>query len=206
MAVEPNTALAVGSGLASIGGTLIGSSSAASEARKQRSWQEMMSNTAHQREVKDLRAAGLNPILSATGGAGSSTPSGGMAPGIDPNVGTNAMNSALSVIALQKDLGLANSQTKLQNAQAESSVQSAKESLAREQAMRQAMGIDADKYDFEKRYREMDKAFDYGSKGAGAISDVMSIFKGFKGNSAKSVTAPWQDKSTIDALKKLELK
>lgn len=39
-------------------------------------YQEALANTAHQREVKDLLAAGLNPVLSAGGGKGAAVFSG----------------------------------------------------------------------------------------------------------------------------------
>lgn len=49
----------------------------AKQAEINRTFQKEMSDTAHQREVKDLLAAGLNPILSVN--AGASTAAGSMA-------------------------------------------------------------------------------------------------------------------------------
>lgn len=44
------------------------------QAAMNRKWQKHMSDTAHQREIADLRRAGLNPILSAKYGGASSPP------------------------------------------------------------------------------------------------------------------------------------
>lgn len=51
----------------------------AAEAEKNRQWQEHMRATAYQTAVKDMEAAGLNPILAATGGGIQTGSAGGSA-------------------------------------------------------------------------------------------------------------------------------
>ncbi len=66
-------------------------------AKRQMSFQKSMASTQHQREVEDLRAAGLNPILSA-GGPGAAAPGGALAP--TPDFAT----SALSATRLEQEI------------------------------------------------------------------------------------------------------
>lgn len=102
---DPISAAIVG-GATLIGGVLQ-NNSAKAQAKRQMEFQEDMSNTSYQRQMEDMRLAGLNPILSAKMG-GASTPTGAAAP-VQNVLGPAASSAVATQTALiQNDNTVAN--------------------------------------------------------------------------------------------------
>lgn len=94
---------------ASVFGGILQNQAASAQSQRQMDFQERMSNTAHQRQIADLKAAGLNPILSATSGA--SSPGGAQAPQV--NVLAQGAASAMNVKLANAQVGKIKAETDL---------------------------------------------------------------------------------------------
>jgi len=126
----------MGAAISGVGSTLTGlfnmnstektNEANAAQAQLNRDFQERMSNTAYQRGMADMRAAGLNPILAYQKG-GASSPSGSQAaltaPKIEGNPIGEAVNTGLAVRRATAEL--ANMQETNKNISADTALKNA---------------------------------------------------------------------------------
>lgn len=174
--------------------------------QNQMNFQERMSNTAHQRQVADLKAAGLNPILSANTGASAPTGATAQMQNEAPDY-SHAISTALDAKMAKQNLQNLEAQesltkdqnwklmedTKVSRAQAQDAIQMQnaregkeaapyyKQAVQVERAENSARAVEARRAkqtsEYQSKHNTLLNVLDTAQKGADVLSTGASVIK-----------------------------